>query len=165
MHGYDVATWRTFFLAMIGTAATLTGLLFVSVSINLDRILSGGKFLPARARETLASLVLIVAYSSLALVPQKTTLLGIEIVVMAAPLLAGTLWDQLKHLKLNPTDPLLWSVSRIASTAMGTIPATLAGASLIVKWGGGFYLLVPASLLGIFGAVYSAWVLLIEIAR
>jgi hypothetical protein len=84
---------------------------------------------------------------------------------MAEPLLAGTLWDQLKHLKLHPTDPLLWSVSRIASTAMGTIPATLAGVSLIVKWGGGFYLLVPASLLGIFGAVYSAWVLLIEIAR
>jgi modulator of FtsH protease len=65
MHGYDVATWRTFFLATIGTAATLTGLLFVSVSINLDRILTGSKFLPARARETLASLVLIVAYSSL----------------------------------------------------------------------------------------------------
>jgi hypothetical protein len=48
---------------------------------------------------------------------------------------------------------------------MGTLPATLAGASLIARWGGGFYLLVPASLLGIIGAVYSAWVLLVEIAR
>jgi modulator of FtsH protease len=165
MHSYDVATWRTFFLAIIGTAATLTGLLFVSVSINLDRILTGGRFLPARARETLASLVLIVAYSSLALVPQDTTVLGVEIAAMAAPLLVVTLSDQIKHLRANRSDPILWSVSRMAATGMGTIPATLAGVSLIVKWGGGFYLLVPASLLGIFGAVYSAWVLLVEIAR
>jgi modulator of FtsH protease len=150
---------------MIGTAATLTGLLFVSVSINLDRILSGGRFLPARARETLACLVLIVAHSSLALVPQKTALLGTEIVVMATPLLLGTLWVQVRHLRANHDDPVLWSVSRMAATAMGTIPATFAGVSLIVTWGGGFYLLVPASLLGIFGAVYSAWVLLVEIAR
>jgi modulator of FtsH protease len=165
MHGYDVATWRMFFLAMIGAAATLTGLLFVSVSINLDRILSGGTFLPARARETLACLVLIVAYSSLTLVPQNTVALGIEILLLAAPLLTATLWDQINHLGSHPSDPVLWSVSRMASTGMGTLPATLAGVSLIARWGGGFYLLVPASLLGIFGAVYSAWVLLVEIAR
>lgn len=165
MHGYDVAAWRTFFLAMIGAAATLTGLLFVSVSFNLDRILTGGGFLPSRARETLASLVLIVAYSSLTLVPESATLLGVEILVMAAPFLALTLWDQIRHLNSNPPDPILWSVSRIAATGMGTVPAVLAGVSLIVKWGGGFYLLVPASVLGIFGAVYSAWVLLVEIAR
>jgi hypothetical protein len=165
MHGYDVAAWRTFFLAMIGAAATLTGLLFVSVSINLDRILSGGKFLPARARETLASLVLIVAYSSLTLVPQSIVALGIEILLLAAPLLAATLWDQIDHLMSSTGDPVVWSVSRIAATGMGTLPATLAGASLIARWGGGFYLLVPASLLGIIGAVYSAWVLLVEIAR
>jgi modulator of FtsH protease len=165
MHSYDVATWRTFFLAMIGAAATLTGLLFVSVSINLDRILSGGRFLPARARESLASLVLIVAYSSLTLVPQSTTALGVEVLVMAAPLLAATLWDQIDHLRSNPSDPILWAVSRMVATGAGTVPATLAGISLIAKWGGGFYLLVPASLLGIFGAVYSAWVLLVEIAR
>ncbi|MFZ0768646.1 MAG: hypothetical protein WAM64_05435, partial [Acidimicrobiales bacterium] len=156
---------RTFFLAMIGAAATLTGLLFVSVSINLDRILTEGIFLPSRARETLACLVLIVAYSSLTLVPQSTRLLGVEILAMAAPLLALTLWDQIRRLKANPADPVLWSISRMAATGLGTIPATLAGASLIVKWGGGFYLLVPASVLGIFGAVYSAWVLLVEIAR
>jgi hypothetical protein len=165
MHSYDVATWRTFFLAMIGAAATLTGLLFVSVSINLDRILTGGNFLPARARETLACLVLIVAYSSLTLVPQSSAALGIEILAMATPLLAATLWDQIKYLRANPSEPFLWSASRIAATGIGIIPATLAGVSLISKWGGGFYVLVPASLLGIFGAVYSAWVLLVEIAR
>ena len=165
MHGYDPATWRMFFLAMLGAAATLTGLLFVSVSINLDRILAGAKLLPSRARETIASLLLIVAYSALTLVPQDTTLLGTEILAMATPLLVGTLWDQIQHLRSNPDDQTLWSVSRMAATGLGVVPATLAGISLIIRWGGGFYLLVPATLLGIFGAVYSAWVLLVEIAR
>ncbi len=33
------------------------------------------------------------------------------------------------------------------------------------QWGGGFYWLVATTLLGIAGAVYSAWVLLVEILR
>ena len=37
--------------------------------------------------------------------------------------------------------------------------------SLATHWGGGLYWLVPAGLLGIAGAVYSAWVLLVEIVR
>jgi hypothetical protein len=41
----------------------------------------------------------------------------------------------------------------------------VAGFSLIAHWGGGFYWLAPAALLGIVGAVYNAWVLLVEIVR
>jgi hypothetical protein len=47
----------------------------------------------------------------------------------------------------------------------GLLPGLLAGASLAAHWGGGLYWLVPASLLGIGGAVYSAWILLVEILR
>jgi hypothetical protein len=39
------------------------------------------------------------------------------------------------------------------------------GQQLIDRWGGGFYWLAPAALLGIIGAVYHAWVLLVEILR
>jgi hypothetical protein len=42
--------------------------LFVAVSINLDKILKGDRFLPARAAETLATLLLVVVSSALALV-------------------------------------------------------------------------------------------------
>jgi hypothetical protein len=37
--------------------------------------------------------------------------------------------------------------------------------SLIAHWGGGLYWLAPTALLGIVGAVYNAWVLLVEIVR
>jgi hypothetical protein len=33
------------------------------------------------------------------------------------------------------------------------------------RHGGGFYWLAPAALLGMVGAVYNAWVLLVEIVR
>jgi hypothetical protein len=75
MRGYDPAAWQSFFVAVISAAAALTGLLFVAVSINLDRILKGRSFLPTRAAETLASLLLIVVSSALVLVPQNPRLL------------------------------------------------------------------------------------------
>jgi hypothetical protein len=44
------AGWDNFFVAEVGAAAALSGLLFVAVSINLTRILAI-PHLPARAAE------------------------------------------------------------------------------------------------------------------
>jgi hypothetical protein len=165
MRGYDPADWEPFFSAIIAAAAALTGLLFVAVSINLDRILKGGKILPARAAETVASLLLVVTTSALTLVPQNIRLVGVEILIIVVPMIAVTVPTQLGHRRRNRDDPLLWTISRIASTAMATVPCTIAGISLVAEWGGGLYWLVPTALLGIVGAVYSAWVLLVEIVR
>ena len=40
MNAYATAPWQNFFIAEVGAAAALTGLLFVAVSINLKQILS-----------------------------------------------------------------------------------------------------------------------------
>jgi hypothetical protein len=165
MRGYDLAAWEPFFSAIIAAAAALTGLLFVAVSINLDRILKRGQFLPARAAETLATLLLVVAASALTLVPQGVRLIGVEILVIVVPMLVITIRNQLRQRRRNPDDPVLWTISRMTSTAVATVPCTLAGLSLIVHWGGGLYWLVPTAVLGIAGAVYNAWVLLVEIVR
>jgi hypothetical protein len=55
MRSYDPAGWQSFFVAIISAGAALTGLLFVAVSINLDRILKAATFLTTRAAETLWS--------------------------------------------------------------------------------------------------------------
>jgi hypothetical protein len=165
MRGYDLADWEPFFSAIIAAAASLTGLLFVAVSINLDRILKGGKFLPSRAAETLAILLLVVASSGLTLIPQGTRLVGVEILIVAVPTLAITVWTQIAHRRRNRNDPVLWTISRMTSTAVATVPCTVAGLSLTAGWGGGLYWLAPTALLGIGGAVYNAWVLLVEIVR
>jgi hypothetical protein len=76
MQGYDPAALAAFFAAVTGAAAALTGLLFVAVSINLDKILKGSALLPARAAETLAMLLFVVISCALVLVPQDVELLG-----------------------------------------------------------------------------------------
>jgi modulator of FtsH protease len=165
MRGYDPADWEPFFTALIAAAAALTGLLFVAVSINLNQILEHAKFLPARAAETLSTLLLVVVSSALALIPQSTRLLGVEIVILVVPMLVITVWRQVSYRRQNHDDPLLWTISRIISTATATVPGALAGLSLAGHWGGGFYWLAAAALLGILGASYNAWILLIEITR
>jgi modulator of FtsH protease len=165
MRAYDPAAWVPFFTAIIAAAAGLTGLLFVAVSINFDRIFKGDRFLPARAAETLATLLFVVVSSALALVPQSTRLLGLEILIVVVPMLVITVRSQLVHRRQNRDNPLLWTVSRMAGTAAATVPGTVAGFSLALHGGGGFYWLAPAALLGTVGAVYSAWVLLVEIIR
>jgi len=165
MRGYDQAVWEPFFTAMIAAAAGLTGLLFVAVSINLERIIKGGRFLPARAAETLATLLLVVVSSALALVPQSIRLLGLEILILVVPMLVITVRSQLTYRRKNRDDPLLWTVSRMVGTGAATVPCTVAGFSLALHWGGGLFWLAPTALLGTVGAVYNAWVLLVEIVR
>jgi hypothetical protein len=165
MNSYSPADWESFFVAVVGAAAALTGLLFVSVSINRETILKGPSMLPSRAAETLASLLFVMISAALVLVPQNVRLLGLEILLIVVPLLTVTMRIQLKFRRSNPDAPVLWSVSRMVASASATVPGTLAGLSLLAHWGGGLYWLVPTALLGISGAVYSAWVLLVEIVR
>jgi hypothetical protein len=165
VHAYNPADWTGYFTAVTGAAAALAGLLFVAVSINLQNILSEGKGLPARAAETLAVVLFVVLSSALALVPQALWLLGAEILVLVIPMTVVCTWDPLRYRRQNPDDPLLWTVSRMAASGLALLPGLLGGISLAAHWGGGLYWLVPAGLLGIAGAVYSAWVLLVEIMR
>jgi modulator of FtsH protease len=165
MHGYDPAAWAVFFASVTGAAAALTGLLFVAVSINLSNILSGPAMLAARAAETLVVLLFVVISSALSLIPQDLRVLGVEILVLAVPLTVITVRNQLKFQRQNPDSPLMWSVSRVASSGVALVPGMIAGVSLTAHWGGGLYWLAPTALLGIVGAAYSAWVLLVEIVR
>jgi hypothetical protein len=62
--------WHDFFLAQARAARALTGLVFVGVSINLEKILSEPAFgLAGRAAEALILLVAVLTASVLLLVP------------------------------------------------------------------------------------------------
>lgn len=70
MTAYDPA-WHDPYVAIAGAAAALSGLIFVAVKINLDRILSS-LLLTARAAESLAILVMRLVISLLMLAPDQT---------------------------------------------------------------------------------------------
>ena len=58
MHAYSTAGWESLFVAEAGASAALAGLLFVAISINLERILQGTG-LPGRAGEAIVLLVAV----------------------------------------------------------------------------------------------------------
>jgi modulator of FtsH protease len=161
---YDVGAWNGFAAAEVGAAAALTGLLFVAVSINLDRILAFPR-LPARAAETLVVLLLVLVVATLTLLPQPLRALGIEVALLAAATGAVTATVQIRHGPDGPDDPWYWYATRVAATQAVTVGFVVGGCSAAAGWGGGLFWFVPATLSGFVGAVYNAWVLLVEIVR
>jgi hypothetical protein len=164
VNAYSAAPWQNFFVAEVGAAAALTGLLFVAVSINLKQILSFPK-LPARAAETLSLLLLVVAVSSLALAPQAAQALGIEVGACAGLTSLAVLVVQVRHGPDNPADPAWWFLSRIANVQVPALLFLTGGITLAARHGYGLYFMLPGTLTAFLGAVYNAWVLLVEIIR
>ena len=72
MTAYDASEWSDLFVASAGAGAALAGLVFVAVSINIDRILAG-EGLPERALATVLTLLMAVCVSIVGLIPARTT--------------------------------------------------------------------------------------------
>jgi hypothetical protein len=165
IRSYGAAGWTSFFEGMLTATAALTGLLFVAISNNLSRILKEDH-LVGSAGETLGTLLAMLAISALMLVPQATRAAGIEVLVISSLLLGITLRNQTIAIqRADPKQPRSWHASRVVATAPAGVAAVVGGLLLILRADGGFFWLVGAELLGVAGATYNAWILLIEILR
>jgi hypothetical protein len=164
MTAYQPALWHDLFVAMAGAAAALAGLIFVAVSINIERVLKF-RALPVRAVETLSVLLGLLLLSVFILVPgQSLTVLGLELLILGTVMAAVLLVRRLR-LPRAPDDPLTWTVTPVAVILAGTLPMIAAGISVLVGGGGGLYWLVPELIGGFVGAVMNAYILLVEIHR
>lgn len=165
MHAYSAVEWGGLFLAGAGASAALTGLLFVAISINLDRILQGTG-LPGRAGEAMVLLVAVLVVSMLGLVPgQSPTMLGTELLGtgLVAWFILASIHVRAVRSRVGPYPAAL--AGRIVLAQLAVLPLLAAGVSLLVRAGGGLYWLAPGVLLCLVVAVLGAWVLLIEILR
>jgi hypothetical protein len=162
---YSPSEWSDLFVAAAGASAALAGLVFVAVSINIERILKYPG-LPERALETVVLLVGVLLISLVGLVPgQSHVALGLELL-----LVGGVTGVVVARQPATSSDPdtvaerarvrTRWAV-RIA----GTVPLIIGGASVLVESGGGLYWIVAGIAFAIVGAVANAWVLLVEILR
>src|SRR5580692_10890357 len=153
------AGWANFFVAEVGAAAALSGLIIVAISINLQRILSFPQ-LPGRAAEMLILLVGALTACSLALMPgQPLKVLGGEILAAGLLMTGAPLVIQARQLPVMKTQPLTWWIWRGLIGVCAGLPVLIGGAS------GGLYWLAAGVLVTFAATVWNAWVLLVEILR
>lgn len=160
---YDTAQWHDLFIASAGAAAALAGLVFVAVSINIDRILQYVG-VPERALQTVLLLIGALVVSIFGLVPQPTRALGIEVLLVGAALCALIAVTSRRTLR-GAAGHRNWMVSRVAGPLPGSVPYLAAGGSLVAGGGGGLWWLLAGLVGALVGAVLNAWVLLVEILR
>lgn len=161
----SIADWANFFVAEVGAAATLTGLIVVAVSINLSRILSFPQ-LPPRAAESIVMLTGALIISSFGLVPrQPIALFGAEVLAVGLLVMAVALRNQLQLTQPVQGVTQLKILLRALVNASVALPLVIGGILLWLGWSAGLYLAGIGILIALAAGVWSAWILLIEIMR
>ncbi len=164
MSAYELADWSDFAVASAGAAAALTGLLFVAVSINLQRILELPQ-LPDRAGGTLGLLLTLLLVSIVLVAPgQPQPAAGTEIATMSAVLACGAVLIALRAYRRarGRIGWVIWSMLLLLGPALALV---IGGISTAIQFGGGLYWVLGGVLAGFVGASLNAWVLLVEIQR
>lgn len=164
---FDTAEWHDFYVMAGGAAAALTGLLFVAMSLHAREIMAN-HFFSNRAIGTLMSLASQLLISGAVLLPgQPLWLLGAEVEAAALFFLAFILRQIQTR---GPEAPAMASTltHRLMEFGGGTIWIVLfnaAGISLLLRAGGGLYLLAAVMFFMFAWNIYVAWVLITEVSE
>jgi hypothetical protein len=163
---YAPGEWKDLFVAVAGASAALAGLLFVAVSINVERILKY-EGLPERGLEALTMLLVPLVVSIAGLMPgQGHVALGLELLAITAALVGVILRLPIAHqLPEGIETPPRYVVGRHAVRLTGTVLLGIGALAELFAVAGGLYWIAAGIVALILGAVVNAWVLLIEILR
>jgi len=159
-----LADWGDFFAAELGAAAALVGLLFVGLSINLEKILKEPS-LPNRALLALGLLLGTLMMSSYVMIPgQGTDALGYEVFCTAlglSILSAIVEWRTRQWM----TGHHLTFLANVVLLAAALIPYLVGGVLLVSGSVDGLYWVAAAIIISFGKAISDSWVLLVEINR
>ena len=158
--------WSDFYVAEVGAAAALAGLLFVAISINVERILKYPS-LPGRAGQTLVIVSSALVVGSLALIPEQPRLYFALEALLAGLVVAGTgIREAIHTLSIRkPEDPLGWVVIPLATVIIACAPTLIGALLLIAGIDSGLYWIAIGVILSFLATLQNGWVLLIEILR
>jgi hypothetical protein len=160
------AAWANFFIAEVGASAALLGLLFVSISLNLSKILASD-ILPGRTLLAMLLLLGVLVVSSLLLIPgQPRWAAAGEVFLVGAPIWAIATRIETGELgRRNTFIPVSVKVVKLLVLEVATLSYVVAGGLLALGAAGGLHWLAAGVILSIIRATFDAWVLLVEINR
>jgi modulator of FtsH protease len=160
-----IEAWQPFFIAQLGASATLLGLLFVGLSLNLAKIIANPA-LPTRALIALVLLLVVLIIASLMVIPhQGIKAIAIEVLVIGAGawiLMTGMDVHVYRYARLQSTWRYLGNMVLLQVAAL---PFVLGSVWLIGGNPNGLYAVAAGMILAFVKAVLDAWVLLVEINR
>jgi modulator of FtsH protease len=165
--------WENFAMAQVGASAALAGLVFVGVSVNLERVLAEPSAPPRVAEALIGLLALLLTATALLLPAQAHWLIGAELLLLGA-----TAWVAITLLQrraalvyaTNHPQPLTGRERALTTTLiflgqLASLSYAFAGAVLLLGNDWGIYF-VALGAVGSFGLAFlDAWTLLIEIHR
>jgi modulator of FtsH protease len=159
-------SWESFFVAQVGASAALTGLVFVALSINLERII-GDSLLVGRAGEALMLLLLPVVLGLLSLMSDVAIetvgawglgaalvgFVGLNRILVRA---RAEAWRTRPHIEL---------VGRVLAVELAVVPLVVGAAVLLSGSASGFDVIAVGGIVCLVVGIGDAWVLLVEILR
>lgn len=166
MDGSILDGWSDFAVAAAGATAALGGLLIVAMSVNVEQIIASRAPI-AGARSTIASLVLAIAVSLLALPPGQT-LLAFGIITIALTMIAAGIQVASIAAQWNMTGEGVTTAIRatIVSLAIAEhLPFIIGGVLLVAERAAGMWGVVIGVVMVVIASMVNAWVLLIEVRR
>lgn len=162
METISAESWRDFFVAVVGAASALAGLVFVALSLNLERI-RAMPGMSARAGETMILLAAALILSLLVLIPQTTAALGVEVGLTSLVAWGVPALFQLRAGRERQYDRRWQFLVRVVLHQAATIPLLLSATALIWNHGAAYHLLATGVLFVMIFALNNAWILLVEI--
>lgn len=158
--------WHDFFVANVGAAAALAGLIIVAMSVNIEAIIKI-PVITARAGATVASLVLSLVSGGIMLIPAQNTLpLGAAILVAAV--ITGVIVTQsaVQVVRVERRHrPPMSTTAKVVVAAIQVLPFGVGAVLLLTGNSAGIAWIASGVLLVFAGSATNAWVLLVEILR
>jgi hypothetical protein len=158
-------SWSNYFSTIAGASATLTGLLFVAVSINLSRILETPG-LTGRVAESLVQLFGVLAIATTYLIPGlRMHTLGLIVLLVTLLAWMSQMYTQGKYVAARTGNPRHWILTRVLQTQLACVPLLVSGVLVLSGSSAALYWSAAGFALSLAAGIANAWILLIEILR
>lgn len=159
---YDPAGWHDFFVASAGSAAALTGLLFVSLSLHV-RFIASSTSHRNTARGSLIGLVMVLVSSLVVLARQPVSWTGVELALVSVLYTAAVGAHQISRYRRLGSMPR----AALVRSGLGYLLAIIGfagGLNLYLGSGPGLYAIAFTMVAIIVWNLQNAWLLLMGVA-